>query len=129
VAITQTINGSFGSLVVAAPYGIVLNNEMDDFLTVPGEANLFGLVHGNANLVAPGKRPLSSMSPTIVLKDGRPLLALGAPGGPRMSTAGLGVALDVMDGATLEQAMRNARIHHQWSPDHVVFDRPPSAAL
>lgn len=129
VAITQTINGSFGSLVVAAPYSIVLNNEMDDFLTVPGEANLFGLTHGRANLVAPGKRPLSSMSPTIVLKDGRPLLALGASGGPRIITSVLGVALDVMDGATLEQAMRNVRIHHQWSPDHVVFDRPPSAAL
>jgi gamma-glutamyltranspeptidase/glutathione hydrolase len=129
VAITETINGSFGSLVVAEPYGIILNNEMDDFLTVRGEANLYGLVQGEANLVAPGKRPLSSMSPTIILKDGKPLLVLGASGGPRIITSVYQVAEGVINGQALEDAMTELRIHHQWLPDEVCFDREPPADL
>ena len=129
VAITETINGFFGSFVVAEPFGIVLNNEMDDFLTVPGEANMFGLEHSDANLVGPGKRPLSSMSPTIVLKDKKPILALGAAGGPRIITSTLQVAQSVMRGDDLQTAMSNLRIHHQWKPDEVFFDREPPPDL
>lgn len=130
VALTETINGPFGSLVVAEPFGIILNNQMDDFLTVPGQANLYGLRQSRANLVGPGKRPLSSMSPTIVLKDGRPVLALGASGGPRIITAVLQVMLNVIKlDMPLDQAMSAVRIHHQWQPDEVYFDRDPPAAL
>ena len=127
VALTETINGLFGSLVVAEPFGIVLNNEMDDFLTVPGKANMFGLRQSEANLVGPGKRPLSSMSPTIVLEGGRPVLAIGAAGGPRIISSVLNVMLHVLEGQTLEQALTAPRLHHQWQPDQVVFDRPPPA--
>ncbi|MBU0616304.1 MAG: gamma-glutamyltransferase, partial [Planctomycetes bacterium] len=129
VALTETINGPFGSLIVAEPYGIILNNEMDDFLTVRGEANLYGLIQGEANLVKPGKRPLSSMSPTIVLKNGKPLLVLGASGGPRIITSVLQVAQRVMDGRPIEEAMTELRLHHQWQPDEIHFDREPAADL
>ena len=125
VALTETINGTFGSLVVVEPYGIILNNEMDDFLTVRGQKNMFGLLQGDANLVGPGKRPLSSMSPTIVLRDGKPLLVLGASGGPRIITSVLQVALHVMNGESLEKAMTELRLHHQWQPDEINFDRQP----
>lgn len=127
VALTETINGAFGSLVVAEPYGIVLNNQMDDFTTVPGEPNLFGLTQSEANVVAPGKRPLSSMSPTIVARDGRPLLALGASGGPRIISSVLNVLLNVVEfRMPLDQAMTALRLHHQWKPDEVRFDRDPA---
>jgi gamma-glutamyltranspeptidase/glutathione hydrolase len=131
VALTETINDTFGSLVVAQPFGIILNNEMDDFLTVPGQANLFGLQQGRPNLVGPGKRPLSSMTPTIVFQDGRPVLALGASGGPRIITATLQVLLNVMEfNQPLEQAVAATRLHHQWQPDEVYFDAdPPADAL
>ncbi len=103
---------------------------MDDFLTVPGQANLYGLQQGQANLVGPGKRPLSSMSPTIVLKDGRPVLALGGSGGPRIITAVTQVLLNVMDfGLPLDQALDAVRLHQQWQPDSVYLDRDPSAEL
>ncbi|MCZ2401310.1 MAG: gamma-glutamyltransferase [Phycisphaerae bacterium] len=124
VALTETINGTLGSLVVAEPFGILLNNQMDDFVTRPGTPNLFGLVQGEANVVAPGKRPLSSMSPTIVLRDGRPVLVLGAAGGPRIITAVLQVMLATLDGTPLEQAMAAPRLHHQWQPDLVFHDGP-----
>ncbi|MFQ5807198.1 MAG: gamma-glutamyltransferase [Phycisphaerae bacterium] len=129
VAITETINGLFGSLLVAQPFGIILNNEMDDFLTVRGQANLYRLVQSEANLVGPGKRPLSSMSPTIVLKDGKPFLVLGASGGPRIITSVLQVALQLMQGKPLEQAMTALRLHHQWQPDEIFFDREPPGDL
>jgi gamma-glutamyltranspeptidase/glutathione hydrolase len=130
VAWTETINGSFGSLVVVEPYGIILNNEMDDFLTVRGEANLYGLRQGEANLVGPGKRPLSSMSPTIVVKDGRPVLALGASGGPRIITAVTQVILNVMEfEQSLGEAITAVRLHHQWQPDEVYFDGAPPEQL
>ncbi|HUU94898.1 MAG TPA: gamma-glutamyltransferase [Phycisphaerae bacterium] len=129
VALTETINGTFGSLVFAEPYGIILNNEMDDFVTVRGQANLYGLVHSEANLVGPGKRPLSSMSPTIILKDGKPFLVLGASGGPRIISSVLQVALGVMEGQSLQDAMTSLRLHHQWQPDEVFFDRQPPREL
>ena len=129
VALTETINGTFGSLVVVQPYGIILNNEMDDFLTVRGQENMFGLLQGEANLVGPRKRPLSSMSPTIVLRDGKPLLVLGASGGPRIITSVLQVAEHVMNGQTLEEAISALRLHHQWQPDEINFDQQPPEIL
>jgi gamma-glutamyltranspeptidase/glutathione hydrolase len=130
VAMTETVNGTFGSYLVAEPYGIVLNNQMDDFATEPGGANLFGLVQGDRNVVAPGKRPLSSMSPTIVLRDGRPVLTLGGSGGPRIITAVLQVLINVTEfGMPLDEAMAAVRLHHQWRPDEVYFDREPPAEL
>jgi gamma-glutamyltranspeptidase/glutathione hydrolase len=130
VALTETINGVFGSLVVAEPYGIILNNQMDDFAAQPGKPNLYGLIQGEANAVAPGKKPLSSMTPTIVFKDGRPVLTLGASGGPRIITSVLQVMLNVIEfDMPLEEAMSAVRIHHQWLPDEVYFDREPPKAL
>ena len=130
VALTETINGVFGSLVVAEPYGILLNNEMDDFLTVRGQANLYGLLQGEANLVGPGKRPLSSMCPTIVVQGGRPVLALGGSGGPRIITGVAQVLLNVMEfGESLDGAVEAVRLHHQWQPDVVFFDGQPAADL
>ncbi len=129
VAVTETINGTFGSLIVAQPFGIILNNEMDDFLTVRGQANMYGLVQSEANIVEPGKRPLSSMSPTIVLKNGKPLLVLGASGGPRIITSVLQVAQHVMNGRSIEEAMTEVRLHHQWQPDEIFFNREPPPEL
>ena len=129
VALTETVNGSFGSLVIAEPFGIVLNNEMDDFTTAVGESNLFDLVQSSANLVGPGKRPLSSMSPTILLKGGKPRLVVGGSGGPRIITSVVQVILHIMDGCTLGEAMSAIRLHHQWQPDEVFFDREAPADL
>lgn len=118
VACTETINTEFGSLVVAPSVGIVLNNEMDDFTAEPDKPNAFGLSQSDRNAVAPGKRPLSCMSPTIVLKEGRPVLAVGASGGPVIITAVLQVMLEVIEyGQPLAQAVEEPRLHHQWSPD------------
>jgi len=126
VAITETINGSFGSLVVAEPYGIILNNQMDDFAANPGKPNLYGLIQGEANAVGPGKRPLSSMSPTIVFKEGRPVLALGGSGGPCIITSVLQVLLNVITfDMPIEKAVSARRLHHQWRPDEVYFDGDP----
>lgn len=127
--ITETINGTHGSLVMTERYGILLNNEMDDFLTVQGEANLFGLTQSPANQVGPGKRPLSSMSPTIVLRDGEPVFALGASGGPRIITAVLQVLTHLVDGESLASAIESPRLHHQWRPDEVRYDRAPTGEV
>jgi gamma-glutamyltranspeptidase/glutathione hydrolase len=127
VAMTETINGSFGSFVVTEPYGIILNNEMDDFAAEPGKPNLYGLVQGKANAIAPGKRPLSSMSPTLVFERKKPVLAVGASGGPRIITAVLQVIRNVVSKKmSLEEAVSARRLHHQWLPDEVYFDGPPS---
>lgn len=127
VAMTETINGTFGSLVMTERTGILLNNQMDDFLTVRGEANLFGLTQSEGNLVGPGKRPLSSMSPTIVTRDGRIVLAIGGSGGPRIISAVAQVTWRVLGGELLLDAMEMPRVHHQWQPDEVYFDREPPA--
>jgi gamma-glutamyltranspeptidase/glutathione hydrolase len=130
VTMTETINGLFGSLVVAGSYGIVLNNEMDDFTMPSDRPNLYGLVQSPANLVAPGKRPLSSMSPTLVCKDGKPVLALGASGGPRIITSVVQVMLTMLDqNQRLEQALPALRLHHQWQPDELYFDQEPPKEL
>jgi gamma-glutamyltranspeptidase / glutathione hydrolase len=118
VSVTYTINDDFGAKVIAGNTGFFLNNEMDDFTAKPGFANYYGLVQGQANAIAPGKRPLSSMTPTIVLKDGKPVLVVGAPGGSRIITTVLEVIVNVLDhGMTLQEAVDAPRIHHQWIPD------------
>ena len=123
VALTTTVNTSFGSLYVAGDTGVLLNNEMDDFVARPGVPNAFGLVGREANAVAPGKRPLSSMSPTLVLKDGKVVLAVGASGGPTIITGTLQVLLDVLVfGLDPQAAVEASRMHHQWSPETLVVE-------
>ncbi len=124
VAATLTVNLTFGSGLVAPGTGVVLNDEIDDFALAPGVPNAFGLVGGEANAIAPRKRPLSSMTPTIALKDGRVFLVLGSPGGSRIITAVLQVLVNVVDfGMDIEQAVRVPRIHHQWLPP-LVWGEP-----
>jgi gamma-glutamyltranspeptidase/glutathione hydrolase len=121
VSVTYTINNDFGAKVIAANTGFFLNDEMDDFTAKPGVPNLFGLVQGKANAIAPGKRPLSSMTPTLVLKDGKPVLIVGTPGGSRIITTVLEVIVNVIDhGMTLQEAVDAPRIHQQWLPDTVA---------
>ncbi|MDP2306344.1 MAG: gamma-glutamyltransferase [Pseudomonadota bacterium] len=130
VALTTTINTSFGSKVVAPRSGIVLNNEMDDFAARPGTPNAFGLIQGEANAVEPGKRPLSSMTPTVVLgADGRPELAVGGSGGPTIITATYQVIRGVLDeGRSAQAAVDALRWHHQWQPN-VLFIEPGHADM
>jgi gamma-glutamyltranspeptidase/glutathione hydrolase len=123
VSVTTTLNGAFGAKVVGGSTGVLLNNEMDDFTIKPGVPNLFGLVQGLANAVAPGKRPLSSMSPTVVTRDGRPVLVIGSPGGPRIITTVLQVILNVIDhGMDVAAAIAAPRLHHQWLPDTLFVE-------
>ncbi len=129
VVSTQTINGWFGSAMVAEGTGIVLNNEMDDFAQAVGASNLFGAIGGSANLVEPYKRPLSSMSPTIVLKDGKPFLALGTPSGTRIITCVAQTALNVLEfNLPLYEAVAATRIHHQWQPEELRVEGPGLSA-
>ena len=124
VACTATVNTSFGSKVVIPGTGVVLNNEMDDFSAQAGVPNAFGLIGAEANAVAPGKRPLSSMTPTIVLKNGEPILALGAAGGPKIISAVLQELVSLLDlGMTPAAALAAPRIHQQWSPDEVMAEK------
>jgi gamma-glutamyltranspeptidase/glutathione hydrolase len=133
VAVTYTLNNGYGSKVTVPGLGFLLNDEMDDFAAKPGTPNLFGLVQGEANSIGPGRRPLSSMVPTIVLRDSKPFLALGAPGGSRIITAVLQVMLNVMDfGMNVQDAIDFPRIHHQWKPDQLDFEQgvsPDTVAL
>ncbi|MBX5221322.1 gamma-glutamyltransferase [Rhizobium sp. NLR8a] len=123
VAVTYTLNGSFGAAVVAPGTGVLLNNEMDDFTSKPGVPNLYGLVQGEANAIAPKKTPLSSMSPTIVTRDGKPFMVIGSPGGSRIITITLEAILNVIDfGMDISQAVNAPRVHHQWQPDKVYFE-------
>jgi gamma-glutamyltranspeptidase/glutathione hydrolase len=124
VAITQTINLLFGSGVTVPGTGIVLNNEMDDFSIRPNQPNAFGLVDTRgSNAIAPGKRPLSSMTPTIVAKDGKPFMVTGSPGGPRIITTTLLSILNVVDyGMDVQEAVSAPRFHHQWVPDRLVVE-------
>ena len=133
VAVTYTLNGGYGNGITVPGLGFLLNNEMDDFASKPGTANMFGLVQGEANAIAPGKRPLSSMTPTIVLKDGKLFMTAGAPGGSRISTAVLQVILNVLDfGMNVQDAVDAPRVHHQWQPDTLSLERgisPDTVAL
>ncbi|RWN50108.1 gamma-glutamyltransferase [Mesorhizobium sp.] len=123
VAVTYTLNGSFGAAVVADGTGILLNNEMDDFTQKPGVPNLYGLVQGEANAIAPRKTPLSSMSPTIVAKDGKPFMVIGSPGGSRIITITLAAIVNVVDHSmNIQEAIDAPRIHHQWLPDTVYIE-------
>jgi gamma-glutamyltranspeptidase/glutathione hydrolase len=118
VSVTYTLNDWFGAKVTAAHTGVLLNDEMDDFTAKIGVANQYGLVQGEANAIAPGKRPLSSMSPTIVTKDGKPVMVLGTPGGSRIITTVLLTILNVIDyGMDMQQAVDAPRFHQQWLPD------------
>ena len=118
VAVTYTINNNMGAKVIAGRTGYLLNDEMDDFTAKPGAPNLWGLVQGNANAIAPGKQPLSSMAPTMVLKDGKPVLIVGAPGGARILSTILEILVAVIDHQIpLQQAVDAPRFHHQWLPD------------
>lgn len=124
VSTTYTINGRFGSVVIPPGTGFFLNDEMDDFTTKVGEKNLYGLVQGERNSIAPGKRPLSSMSPTIVTKDGNVFLVLGSPGGSRIISITLQTALNIIDhGMPPQEAVNAPRIHHQWLPDEVYYEQ------
>lgn len=124
VAITATINTTFGSKIIVPGTGVVLNNEMDDFSAQPGKSNAFGLVGAENNAVAPGKRPLSSMSPTIVLRDGAPVMTVGAAGGPKIiSQAVLAIVRRLDFGESLADAVAAPRIHHQWRPDALVVEK------
>jgi gamma-glutamyltranspeptidase/glutathione hydrolase len=123
VAVTYTLNGSYGSAVTAPGLGFLLNNEMDDFAARPGSPNMYGLVQGERNAIRPRKRPLSSMTPTVVLRDGRLFLVAGSPGGPRIITTVLNVLLNVMDfGMNVQEAVDAPRFHHQWLPDKLVVE-------
>jgi gamma-glutamyltranspeptidase/glutathione hydrolase len=120
VAVTYTVNGLFGAVVMAPGTGFMLNDEMDDFTARPGTPNMFGLVQGAANAIAPGKRPLSSMAPTIVMKDNKVAMVLGSPGGSRIITITLETALNMIDyGMAPQQAVDAPRLHHQWLPDEL----------
>ncbi|MCX8958747.1 gamma-glutamyltransferase [Erwinia psidii] len=124
VSTTYTVNGRFGAVVMAPGTGFFLNDEMDDFTTKIGEKNMFGLVQGANNAIAPGKRPLSSMAPTIVTRDKKVFLVLGSPGGSRIITASLQVALNIIDyGMLPQEAVDAPRIHHQWLPDEVYYEQ------
>ncbi|MET3116692.1 gamma-glutamyltranspeptidase/glutathione hydrolase [Undibacterium sp. GrIS 1.8] len=124
VATTYTLNLNFGSGIVASGTGITLNNEMDDFSVKAGAPNAFGLLGGDANAIAAYKRPLSSMSPTIILKDGRPFLTTGSPGGSRIITTSLQIIMNVIDhDMNIAEASIAPRIHHQWMPDQLRVEK------
>jgi gamma-glutamyltranspeptidase/glutathione hydrolase len=123
VAVTYTLNNSFGAKVMAGDTGFILNDEMDDFSAKPGAPNLDGLIYGTANAIAPGKQPLSSMSPSVVLKDGKVLLVVGTPGGSRIITTVFETIVNVLDhGMTLQEAIDAPRVHHQWLPDTLAAE-------
>jgi gamma-glutamyltranspeptidase/glutathione hydrolase len=134
VGITYTLNGLWGNGVTVRGSGVLLNNEMDDFAAKVGAKNMYGLVQGEANAIAPGKRPLSSMTPTIISKDGVPFLVTGSPGGPTIINTVLLIITNVIDhGLTVTQAVDVPRFHHQWQPDRIdyepFFTSPDSADI
>jgi gamma-glutamyltranspeptidase/glutathione hydrolase len=124
VAVTYTLNGGYGSGVTAPGLGFLLNNEMDDFAPVPGQPNAYGLVQGEANAVRPGAHPLSSMTPTILVRDGKFYMSVGTPGGPTIINSVLQVIANVVDfGMNSQEAVNQPRIHHQWLPDELRMER------
>src|SRR5690606_30011143 len=123
VSNTYTLNGNFGAKLVVPGTGVILNNEMDDFTAKVGAPNMFGLVQGPQNSIAPGKRMLSSMTPTIVVKDGKLRAVVGSPGGPTIITTVAQIVMQLVDhGRSLEEAVRAVRIHHQWLPDSIMHE-------
>ena len=124
VAVTTTLNDSFGSAVTVGKLGFLLNDEMDDFTSKAGVPNGYGLIQGEANAIAPGKRPLSAMAPTIVLKDGKLAMVLGSPGGPRIISTVANILMGVVDyGLDIQQAVNAPRFHHQWQPDEIEIEK------
>lgn len=124
VALTYTINGGYGNGVTVPKLGFLLNNEMDDFAAKPGTPNMFGLVQGEGNAIKPRKRPLSSMTPTILVRDGKPYMVIGAPGGSRIINGVLQVILNVVDfKMNMQDAIDAPRFHHQWQPDKLSMER------
>ena len=124
VAVTTTLNASFGSRVTIGSLGFLLNDEMDDFSSKAGAPNMFGLIQGDANAIGPNKRPLSAMTPTIVLKDGKLWLVLGTPGGPTIITTVANILIGVADyGLDIQQAVNAPRFHEQWMPDRLMLER------
>jgi gamma-glutamyltranspeptidase/glutathione hydrolase len=124
VSVTYTLNNWFGAQRVAGDTGILMNDEMDDFTSKPDVPNMFGLIQGVANSVQPGKTPLSSMSPTIITKNGKLVMVIGSPGGSRIITITLEAIINVIDhGMTIQEAIDAPRIHHQWMPDTVFLER------
>jgi gamma-glutamyltranspeptidase/glutathione hydrolase len=124
VAVTTTLNGWFGSRVTADGLGFLLNDEMDDFSSKPGVPNSDGLIQGAANAIGPGKRPLSSMTPTIVVRDGKPFLVLGSPGSSKIITTVANVLMGVIDyGMNIQEAVDAPRFHNQWLPDVLNVER------
>ncbi|HKP62462.1 MAG TPA: gamma-glutamyltransferase, partial [Polyangiales bacterium] len=130
VSNTYTLNGGFGAKIVLPGLGILLNNEMDDFAAAPGKPNAYGLVQGERNAIEPRKRMLSSMSPTVLRKDGELRAVLGTPGGPTITTTVVQLVRDLVDyGMPLDQAVRAPRVHHQWLPDQVIVEPEVEPAL
>ncbi len=124
VSVTTTLNGSFGSFVTAEGLGFLLNNEMDDFAAKQGVPNMYGLIQGPANAVGANKRPLSAMTPTIVLKDGQLYLVLGSPGGPTIITTVANVLMGVVDyGMNIQESVNAPRFHNQWLPDLILLEK------
>ncbi len=124
VAVTYTLNNSYGNGITAPGLGFLLNDEMDDFAAQPGVPNMFGLVGGDANAIEPGKRPLSSMTPTIVIRDGKLVMAVGAPGGSRITTGVTEVMLDILDfHMNAQNAVDLPRFHEQWKPDFLYLQK------
>lgn len=130
VAITTTVNTDFGSKVIIPGTGVVMNNQMDDFASQPGVPNIYGLVGSEANSIAPGKRPLSSMSPTLLLRDGVPVMTLGAAGGPTIITQVVQALLNTIDlNMPVAKALAASRIHHQWRPDALYLEQSAAPEL
>lgn len=130
VVATETINTSFGSLAAVDEWGLILNNEMDDFAAHRQGANFYGLVQSPRNAPQPLKRPLSSMTPTMIFKDNQPVLLVGASGGPRIISSVLNVIVNLLDyGLRAPQAIAAPRVHHQWRPDEIYFDKPVADAV
>ncbi|WP_408887796.1 gamma-glutamyltransferase [Novacetimonas hansenii] len=123
VAVTYTLNGWFGAGMVAGRTGVFMNDEMDDFSTRPGSPNMFGIIGSKANEIAPGKTPLSSMTPTVISRDGKPVMVIGSPGGSRIPTIVLSVVLGVIDyGLDIQHAVDLPRLHEQWQPEPVQME-------
>ncbi len=130
VAVTYTLNDRYGNGITVPGLGFLLNDEMDDFTSKPGTPNAFGLIQGETNAIAPGKRPLSSMTPTILTRDGKFFMSLGAPGGARIITAVLQVLLNVTDfKMNVQDAVDAPRFHHQWQPDTLFLEQGIPAAV
>jgi gamma-glutamyltranspeptidase/glutathione hydrolase len=124
VSVTTTLNGTFGSKTVVGGAGFFMNNEMDDFSIKPGVPNMYGAVGGEANAIAPGKRMLSSMAPTIVLKNNEPFMVVGTPGGTTIPTSVFQTIVNVIDfKMNLSDAVNKLKFHHQWLPDEIVVEK------